>query len=215
MALLKILEALSLDNNAEILLPNYICSSVYKAVEVAKLKPVLYDLAPNSWGSDYTSIFSKVTKNTRAIIVNHTFGILAKDLDKIAALNIPIVEDCCHALTHEIDGNKISEHSICSFYSFNATKLLATGEGGAVATNDKALFKTLENNQLDKGICDLLCSLGLSQLTQYDSFLTKRKEIAQRYFEEMPLITKHIQKQPSIFFRFPIYSEKNKYIFCK
>lgn len=189
----------------EVLIPNYICGNVAKAVTGVGAKFRLYDNAKTSWVSNFDEIQQKVTKNTKAILINHTFGIRMPDVKKLCKLSIPIIEDCCHALSPEINGVDISKDSLCSFYSFNATKLLATGEGGAVATDNSSFAKALSKVNLDKGLSDLNCALGISQFQKMEFFLKRRKEIAEKYFQAFPESTKKIKNLDSLYFRFPIF----------
>lgn len=203
-----VLKSIFDSEKTEILIPNYICDSVYQAILNSGLKPILYDNKSNSWTSDFVNIKSNITDKTLAVLINHTFGIRMSDIQELKSCGIHIIEDCCHALTDSINGLEISKHSLCSIYSFDATKWIATGNGGAVATNNKELFKEMERIKLDEGLPDLLCSLGISQLNRIKEFIDKRYFIAQQYFDNMPYITKNLVKFDSIFFRFPILVPK-------
>ncbi len=213
-AFYNILVALDVREKDEILIPAYICNSVEKAILKANAKPVYYDNAPNSWISSYDEIKKKITKNTKAILINHTFGIRYErdEILKIKALGTPIIEDNAHFISKESCDIEISDMFIASFYSFDATKLLTTGNGGAVATNNKELFKNLE--PLDKGFSDLNAALGMVQLDRFDLFLQKREEIAEIYFKELGKIAKELKGYDSIYFRFPIFVDKDE-IFLK
>lgn len=206
-ALYELLLGLNIQKDDEILLPSYICDSVEKAILKCGANSLFYDNEKDSWISSYKEISKKVTKKTKAIIVNHTFGIRydLEEIKKLTLLNIPLIQDCAHFISSEAKDIEISNLFIASFYSFNATKFLATGEGGAVCTNDKDLAKELSNNKLDNGISDLNASLGVSQLEQFDNFLVKRKDIANYYFENLGDISKELEQYSSIYFRFPIF----------
>ena len=211
-ALYELLLGLNIQPNDTILLPSYICSSVEKTILKCHAIPVYYDNEKESWISSFKQISKKVTKNTKVIIMNHTFGIRYsyEEIKKVAALNIPIIEDCAHFVSNKIEDVEISNFFTASFYSFNATKLLTTGEGGAICTNNKNLFKELIKYKLDNGISDLNASLGLTQLEQFDSFLEKREGIANYYFENLGEIAKHLKYCSSIYFRFPIFVKNNE-----
>lgn len=205
MAIYNVLLALDIHNDDEVLLPNYLCFSVYKAVKLTGAKAVLYDNEKNLWISSYKQIKSKISNRTKAIIIVHTFGIQFSNIKKVAKLGIPIIEDCAQAFSTHINEKPISQYSCCSFYSFNAIKCLATGEGGAIATNDAYLSKKIQENSLDKGLSDLNCALGLSQLKRYDYFLSRRKEIAEYYFENLNDIAKELKVLNSLYYKFPIF----------
>ena len=206
-ALYELLLGLDIKPNDRILLPSYICGSVAQAILKCRATPIYYDNEKISWISSFEQISKKVTKSTKAIIVNHTFGIRYgfDEIKRLSALNIPIIEDCCHFISNKKEDIEISNLFTASFYSFNATKLLATGEGGAICTNNKDLAQELKNYKLDNGISDLNAALGLSQLGQFDDFLNRRKDIANYYFENLKNIANHLRDHSSIYFRFPIF----------
>ena len=97
-----------------------------------------------------------------------------------------------------------TEYSDAAFFSFNATKLLTTGEGGAVVTKDKNLFKELIKIKIDNPINDISASIGISQINKYSDFLKKRRDIANEYdnFFANYNLNKSIKK--SIYFRYTI-----------
>jgi dTDP-4-amino-4,6-dideoxygalactose transaminase len=206
-ALYELFLGLNIQKNDEILLPSYMCNSVRKVILKCGAKPIYYDNKKDSWISTHAEILKKVAKNTKVIIINHTFGIRydLKEIVKLTTLRVPLIQDCAHFISNEKKDIEISNLFTASFYSFNATKLLATGEGGAVCTNDKSLFKELSKNKLDDGISDLNASLGLSQLEQYDDFIQQRKNIASNYFDNLGDISKDLKQYSSIYFRFPIF----------
>ena len=213
LGLYYILKVLELGDKTDVLLPNYICESVIKAVLLAGFNPVLYDNRPNSWVSDIDIIKNSLTTNTGAIIVNHTFGIYLDEISDLVKSGVPIIEDCCHVLSTSITSEEISKYSICSFYSFDSTKWISTGNGGAVASNDKDFMNKLESIKVDQGISDLNCSLGISQIEKIEEFKSKRTEISHQYFKEMPFITKELKNLKSCFFRFPILVNNSSLFF--
>lgn len=213
LGLYYILKVLELGDKTDVLLPNYICESVIKAVLLAGFNPVLYDNRPNSWVSDIDIIKNSLTTNTGAIIVNHTFGIYLDRINDLVKSGIPIIEDCCHVLSTSISDEEISKYSICTFYSFDSTKWISTGNGGAVASNDKDFMNKLESIKVDQGISDLNCSLGISQIEKIEEFKSKRTEISHQYFKEMPFITKELKNLKSCFFRFPILVSNSSLFF--
>jgi perosamine synthetase len=211
-ALYELLLGLNIQPNDRVLLPSYICSSVEKAILKCHAIPIYYDNEQESWISSFEQISKKVTKNTKAIIVNHTFGIRYsfEEIRKIANLNISIIEDCAHFISNKKEDIEISNLFTASFYSFNATKLLATGEGGAVCTNDRDLAQEMLKYKLDRGVSDLNAALGLSQLEQLDIFLEKRERIANYYFENLGDVVRYFKHRSSIYFRFPVFVKNNE-----
>ena len=215
-ALYDLLLTMDIKEDDEILIPSYICNSVKKSILKVGAKPIFYDNEKKSWISSSKEIQTRITKNTKVIIINHTFGIRyeKKEIEKILKCNIPMIEDCAHFISSKNIDIEVSNLFMASFYSFNATKLLATGEGGAICTNDRVLADKLVKHKLDEGFSDLNASLGLAQLNQFNNFLEKREEIANYYFQNLGDITKDLKEYSSIYFRFPIFV-KDDILFLK
>jgi dTDP-4-amino-4,6-dideoxygalactose transaminase len=208
-----ILAALELKPDDEVLLPDYICPSILKAVSIFGCRAVLYD---NSypWTSSIAEIKRKISPNSKVVLINHTFGIRFPDYDKLSELGLIIIEDCCHVFNTEIDGLPIGTKSLCAFYSFNSTKFIAAGEGGAVKCNNQDFFEHLRKRTFGNEISDLQAALALSQLNKISYFVKRRREIADFYFEWLPKeVTQNLQTYKSAFFRFPVLTNKqNKFL---
>ncbi len=183
-ALSVILKAMGIKPDDEIILPSYVCDSVYYAVENSGAKPILVDINEN-WVVDPEEIESKITSKTKAIIVVYTFGI-ACDIKSILKLGVPVIEDICQAMGLEIDEKKAGSFGIASFISFKAIKCVTlAGEGGGILTNNNELASSIQNlagrNVFNDKVTEVNASFGYSQLKQYHSFLSKRKKIADKY----------------------------------
>lgn len=200
-------------NGSEIILPSYVCKDVIEAVLYSGFKPVLCDI-DELWNVSYRSIQPKVTKKTAAIIVPHNLGISA-NMNEIKKLGVPIIEDCCQSIGAYY-GNKLTGTiGDLTVLSFNATKCLTTGEGGAVLINNsgpKLNSKNTKNLEHIFRMSDLQASLGISQMDQYEEVLKKRKLIGKQYFKLIdPELTEHFKKckERSMFFRFLLFKENN------
>lgn len=150
----------------------------------------------------------------------------AKSIKSLAkAHNLAFVSDSSHAFGGELDGSKIGTFADVSIFSFHAIKPITTAEGGAIITNDRAIYeraKLLRSHGLSKislwdsevqdfgfnfRLNELQAALGLSQLEKIDEFLAKREKIAKIYDEafcENPKFAKeyfaptHAQNPPNI-----------------
>ncbi len=203
------LHSLEIKKDDEIILPSYVCNSVYTAILNYGAKPVLCDIG-DSWYMTPNDVKKVFSERTRAIILVQIFGINSWD-NEWKNFNTPVIEDNCQAFGYEMNGEIAPLNGDISVYSFHATKCLTTGEGGMLATNDMENYERAKKCKLNLTphckMTDLQAALGISQLMQYDTMKEKRKEIAERYFNELPidLLSNLLKiKNRSIFFRFPL-----------
>ncbi|MFK2823629.1 UDP-4-amino-4,6-dideoxy-N-acetyl-beta-L-altrosamine transaminase [Arcobacter sp. YIC-80] len=178
------------------------------SIVYAKAKPIFVDICKDG-NIDLDLCEKELLKNKKikAIYAVHFSGNPVNQ-NKLAYLkqkyNIKILEDCAHSIGASQDSIKAGscKFSDISVFSFHPVKQLTTGEGGAILTNDKKIYKkalSLRNHGMiakpsvaswhyemtDLGfnyrLTDIACALGLSQLNKLDSFLQKRRKIAKRY----------------------------------
>lgn len=199
------LKALGVVGYDEVVLPTYVCKNVKDAVLHIGAIPVLCDIGIH-WCMTEETVATVITKKTKAIIIVHPLGIYC-EVKQFKKFGLPIIEDCCQAFSKEV--GLIGDVAV---YSFNATKCLSTGEGGAICTNDDTLSVKLDelfrNKSMANPLSDLQSALGLSQLRRYDETLAKREYIAKRYFEGLPKeLTSNQSKVKSMFFRFLLTSD--------
>lgn len=215
-AFYKILLAIDLEPDDEVLIPNYICNSLLGPIKQLSATPILYDNQKDNWLSNIEEILKVVSPKTKVILINHTFGFvntIVRELKNKIPNQVKIIEDCCHIITpkSKIGNHTLSKDSFCSFYSFNATKLIATGEGGAIATNCSSFYDKIKSIEMGSNLSDFNCSLGISQLNDLNKFLRIRKEIAYDYIKELsPYVEKIGSIDSGVFYRFPIITYCNK-----
>ncbi|MBW2545327.1 MAG: DegT/DnrJ/EryC1/StrS family aminotransferase, partial [Deltaproteobacteria bacterium] len=92
----------------------------------------------STFNIDIDDLKKRITKRTKAIIVPHMFG-LAADIDEIVSLGIPVIEDCAQSIGAKYQGRYTGSFGVCSIFSFYATKMLSTGEGGMILSDDDRL----------------------------------------------------------------------------
>ena len=167
-------------------------------------KPLFCDVKLDG-NIDERKLEALITPKTKAI-VPVDFGGNPVEIEAIKALckryNLVLIDDASHALGSEINGQKVGGFAHMSIFSFHAIKPITTcGEGGAIATNDSALYektkkirshgivkKALWNSDMEElgynyRLSDVACAMGLSQLKKLDSFIAKRAQIAAFYDE--------------------------------
>lgn len=212
-ALVLALKTLSPEPGDEVILPTYVCESVYEAAITAGMKVVLCDVGLN-WVVEPKNVEPYINSKTKAIIVPHMYGIFA-DITSFLKFNIPVIEDMAQAVGDKtID--KIS--GTLAVLSFHPTKCLTSGEGGMVLSKDPSLVSKAREirdgnkNQLSERIIapmsDIQASLGISQIKRYSDNLRIRREIAGLYLTELASISLKLvnydAKASSMFFRFPL-----------
>jgi len=144
-ALLTTLAALGIGPGDEVIVPPYTFVATVNVVLMLHALPVFVDTDIETQQIDARKIDAAVTDRTRAIMPVHLGGNVA-DLDTILALgrkrNIPVVEDACQAHLSEWKGRKVGTWGRAGCFSFQASKNLNSGEGGAILTADPELVET-------------------------------------------------------------------------
>lgn len=147
-ALTTVLGALDIGPGDEVIIPPYTFVATYNVVVLNYALPIFVDSDLETFQIDANKIEKAITKQTRAIMPVHLGG-SAADLDttlKVAgARKIPVVEDACQAHLAEWRGRKVGTWGTAGCFSFQASKNLNSGEGGAVLTNNDELAEILYN----------------------------------------------------------------------
>lgn len=215
-ALVLALRALEIGPGQEVIIPTYVCRSVLEAVLSVGAEPRLCDV-DDDWTISANSAAAQRSIATAAIIVPYIFGI-TKDLAALQSIGVPLIEDCCQSFGAMTPRGRTGSFGLISFFSFHATKCLTTGEGGMSCTGDAELGRRMLElrdgaagalrGRVPCAMSDLQAALGLSQLRRYDSFLARRRTLADVYFEALtpePSVTApELTRGRSIHFRFPV-----------
>lgn len=142
-ALAMILKGLNLPVSSEVLLQAFSCIVVPNAVLQAGLVPVVCDVNPIDYNIDLTHAEKQITKNTKVLILQHTFGVTC-DMQKVIKFcekhRLIIIEDCAHALgssyTYQKKNLPVGSLGSAAIYSFGRDKVISTTIGGAIRLND-------------------------------------------------------------------------------
>ncbi len=206
-ALYLALRALDVGPAHEVVIPTYVCEAVAQAVRWTGATPVLCDVG-DDWCVNVDTVRRVITRRTKAVIVVHTFGIVAYT-PPIVALGLPVIEDLAQAFGAPSPAGMAGSFGTMSITSFHATKCLTTGEGGMAFTLDKALLgrlRALKATDHRLPLSNLQAALGLSQLARYGEFLARRAQIAARYRRSIP--DRHLPPaavlERTMHFRFPV-----------
>ena len=185
----------------EVIVPDVTWVATASAVAYVGAKPVFADVDPVSWNITVESIQKVLTNKTKAIIPVHLYGFGAPmpEIVSFAKLNnLFIVEDAAPAIGTEIDGRFAGTFGQFGCYSFQGAKLLVTGEGGMLVSNDEDLMKKAWKIQ-DHGrkpgtfwieelgykykMNNITAALGLAQIERVDVQIEKKREINNLYKE--------------------------------
>jgi len=149
-SLFAILKSLNLEENDEILLQAFTCNAVVNPILWAGLKPIYVDCNEDDFNINTNEIEKKITKKTKALIIQHTFGIPA-DISKILEIckknHLILIEDCAHSLGAEYKEEKVGTFGDVSFFSFSRDKIISSIYGGMVITNNKNLARKIKKFQ--------------------------------------------------------------------
>jgi perosamine synthetase len=141
------LRALELSPGDEVLVPGYTCIVVPNACWFLGLKVKFSDVELDSYGLDVDALESTISNETKVVIVQHLFGLVCRDYDRILKLcshkGVKVIEDCSHALGATYKGRRIGNEGDMAFYSFEKSKVMSTYSGGVVSTNDAELGRKL------------------------------------------------------------------------
>ena len=160
---MAILKSLDLKIGDEVLLQAFTCNAVPNPIiwsrqnffseklgGQAGLKPVYVDCDEKTFNIDVEDLKKKITTKSKAVVVQHTFGLPA-DMDDILEIckenNLILIEDCAHSLGAEYKGKKVGTFGKVSFFSFSRDKVISSVYGGMVATNDENLAKKIKEYQ--------------------------------------------------------------------
>src|SRR5512140_1345465 len=142
-ALIVGLHAVGVDAGDEVITSPYTFIATYNSILTHKALPVFADTDPKTLTMDPASIESRITERTRAIVPVHIFG-MACDMDPILAVarkhNLVVVEDACQAWLAEYKGRKCGTLGDLGCFSFQESKHIPSGEGGAITSMSEDLI---------------------------------------------------------------------------
>ena len=183
--------ALNIGPRDEVIVPSYVCTALLNAIAYTGAVARIADVNADNFNISSSGVKKLLNKNVKAIIVPHMFGYPA-DLKELLNFGVPIIEDCAQSIGASYKGRKAGSFGTLSICSFYATKVMTTGEGGMVLSNQvKLLDRIRDVREYDHKVTakvrhnykmtDFQAALGLSQLQALPAFLQRRKHIAKIY----------------------------------
>jgi perosamine synthetase len=213
------LVALNIGPGDEVIVPCVsTCPAIRNAILAVGAKPVFADTNKLDFNLSVDSVSGKVTRNTRAIIAPHHTGI-PSDVQALNVLGVPVVEDCAQALGASLRGRPLGSIGFASIFSFYATKMITTVDGGMVMSHSADFLERVRDLRYYRGKADrslrynyklqnLHAALGRTQLVKLPHFLERRRMIAGRYLEMLESVgyprslSLHHQVEGAVYYRF-------------
>lgn len=190
--------AFDFEKGSEVITTPFSFSSTTHAIARNGLTPVFCDINSEDFTIDVTKIESLITNKTCAIVPVHVYGNLCnvEEIEKIAKKhNLKVIYDAAHTFGIEKNGRGVASFGDVSMFSFHATKVYNTIEGGAVTYSDTTLKKKL-NDLKNFGITgpesveyiggnakmnEFQAAMGICNLRHVDAEILKRKAVVERY----------------------------------
>jgi perosamine synthetase len=193
--------ALGIREGDEGIVPAYTFPATANVVRLAGATPVLVDVDPATFNLDIDRVYEAVTPRTKAVLAVHLFGrpLDWEALQSAVPPDVTLLEDAAGALGAKWRGMPCGGLGAAGCLSFHPRKIVTTGEGGAVTTNDgelAAAVRRLRHHGLDPSadiatpstnyrLADVLCAIGIPQLRRLDELLAERTRIAEGYSERL------------------------------
>jgi perosamine synthetase len=192
--------ALGLEPGDEVLVPAYTFPATANVVALAGLRPVLVDVDPDTMNLDIERVAGAVGPRTRAVLAVHLFGrpLAWEALQAAVPERVVLLEDAAGALGARRQRRPCGSLGRMGCLSFHPRKIVTTGEGGAVTTDDEELagaIRSMRHHGWDADdmpapgvnyrLADVLCALGIPQLRRLDELLAARARIAAAYTERL------------------------------
>lgn len=185
----------------EVLVPAYTFPACINSVLARRLKPRLVDIDMNTLNLDVDQMRKKVTRRTKAVIPVDAFGMPCqiKSIEEFCnSKGILIIRDSACALGAQDPTKKVGNDEFATVFSFHQRKIITTGEGGCVTTNNTELanrlrllrshgavkgefFATFQTSGFNFRMSEMQAALGISQLDKLKENIEKHSKIASKY----------------------------------
>ena len=221
--------SLGVKGGDEVIVPSFVCSAVLNAVLYTGATPVVADIDPGTYNISVEAVKGAITQKTKAVIVPHMFGCPA-EIDELSKLGIPVVEDCAQSVGAYYKGRKVGSFGIVSVFSFYATKVFTSGEGGMVVSDSEKLVSRVKDLReydnkdeyalrFNYKMSDIQAALGLNQLSRLEEFLDRRRMIADSYFKEFKdcgfSLPVKKEGRDHIYYRFVVQTEEDASVYLE
>jgi perosamine synthetase len=197
--------ALEIGSGDEVIVPAYTFPATANVVELCGARAVLVDVDPETFLLDTAAVAAAVTPSTRAVMAVHLFGrpVEWEALQTSVPQEVVLVEDAAGALGARYRGTPCGALGVAACLSFHPRKIVTTGEGGAVTTDEAGLDAAVRRLRhhgweslgdmpspgFNYRLPDLLCAIGIPQVARLEELLSARERVAGWYTERLePLL---------------------------
>ena len=193
--------ALEIGPGDEVIVPAYTFPATANVVELCGAHAVLVDVDPDTFVVEPAAVAAAVTPKTKAVMAVHLFGrpVAWEALQTAVPQEVALVEDAAGALGARYRGTPCGALGVVSCFSFHPRKIVTTGEGGAVATDEASLDAAVRRLRhhgfaspgdmpapgFNYRLPDLLCAIGIPQLARLEELLAARERVAGWYTERL------------------------------
>ncbi|HEU6445725.1 MAG TPA: DegT/DnrJ/EryC1/StrS family aminotransferase [Gaiellaceae bacterium] len=195
--------ALGIGPGDEVVVPAYTFPATANVVALAGARPVLADVDPETMNVTPETVAAAVTERTKAVLVVHLFGRPApwEELEAAVPSRVALLEDAAGALGARRRGRACGGLGRLGCLSFHPRKIVTTGEGGAVTTNDPEIADAIRRFRhhgieprgdfeirspgLNYRLPDILCAIGTTQMRRLERLLEERERLAAGYAERL------------------------------
>ncbi len=222
--------ALGIGKGNEVIVPELTWVATANAVLYTGATPIFADVEEDSWCLDAASVESRITPRTKAVMPVHLYGQPAR-MDRIMAVarahNLYVVEDAAPSIGAECNGQRTGSFGHFGCFSFQGAKLLVTGEGGMLLTNDTDLYKRaykiwdqgrvpgsfwIDYNGWKYKMANVQAAIGLGQLERVEELVEAKRRIFGWYAEGLAgvphiRLNREIPGTRSIYWMTSIYLE--------
>lgn len=204
LALATLLQSLNFPRGSEIITTPYSFASTTHAIVQNGLNPIFCDIEPDHYTLDPSKIEALITDKTVAILPVHVYGNVCnvKNIAEIAQRhNLKVIYDAAHVFGVKYKGQSITKYGDASMFSFHATKVFNTIEGGAIVSNHPELHEQLEiiknfginpqdhEDALEVGtnakMNEFAAAMGICNLRHIDAEIAKRRQVHDQYFARL------------------------------
>ncbi|MBI5326780.1 MAG: DegT/DnrJ/EryC1/StrS aminotransferase family protein [Deltaproteobacteria bacterium] len=214
--------ALDVKAGDEVVVPDIVCTALLNAINYIGATPVIADINGDDYNLSYNDVKRRSTKKTKAIILPHMFGTPSRETERFKDMGIPVIEDCAQSVGGKIRGRNAGTIGDISIFSFYATKVFTTGEGGMLASDSDDLIDKVVNlreydnkddytTRYNYKMTDIQGAMGIEQLKKLPEFISKRRRIAEYYHMvlndlpvKLPMFSSEVE---GIYYRYVICSD--------